>query len=403
MTPRTDTDDAQWITTGLDLGGHFRVTGMLDRSAIGNWAMVAAAQSIDPATTGGERRVALKIMRGRHLGKLAVYGQFVLEARLLRDWYGLGSAAGLLAAGYLRDSTDGGPRLGPGMVVLHSEAEAFAAEVDLRCAAEWRPFLVLSVVPFSTTLLHRMRQLHGPHTPALNAVVPLAEALAITIGGLDLLDACHGKQVYYRDHKPEHVIWRAGRCEFLDWNGGEWIEGPLRGSLPQSEAQLDIQNFIGYAIYPLFTGCAIDGAPIRPTQRSTPHPPPPASMCDGDHLPFYGAEAWLPADLRSILSRPFWSPAHRYNTARDMAAELRAFLQGWRVAGLANRLDRVMEEVATAQAHLYQAQRTMNTLARLTDQPHNAAFPISREIRRLQRHLQRMIDGQVLPSDGSDP
>ncbi|MDQ2809376.1 MAG: hypothetical protein M3Z04_21080 [Chloroflexota bacterium] len=403
MITRTDTDDAQWITTGLDLGGRFRVTGALDRSAIGNWATVVAAESLDPAATGGERHVALKIMRGRHLGKPAVYGQFALEARLLRDWYGLGSAAGLLAAGYLRDPAYGAQRVDPDGVVLHSEADAFAAEADLRCAGDWRPFLVLSVVPFTATLLHRLRQLHGPHTLALNAVVPLAEAVTITIAGLDLLDACHSEQVYYRDHKPEHVIWRDGRFEFLDWNGGEWVRGPLRGSLPQSEAQLDIQNFIGYAVYPLYTGCAIDGAAIRPTQRSTPHPPPPTSMSDGDHLPFYGAEAWLPADLRSILSRPFWSPMRRYNTAGGMAADLRAFLQNWRVAGLATRLDRVLDEVAAAQAHLRQAQRSMNTLVRLADQPRNASLTISSEIRRLQRHLQRMVDGQLFPGEGSDP
>ena len=47
MTTRTDTDDAQWITTGLDIAGHFRVTGALDRSAIGNWATVVAAESLD--------------------------------------------------------------------------------------------------------------------------------------------------------------------------------------------------------------------------------------------------------------------------------------------------------------------------------------------------------------------
>jgi hypothetical protein len=385
-----DTDDLIWERKGLTLGDRFRVSGALDTEARGNWARAVQADSLHSADTGDERQVALKIMRAQHLDSEGVYGMFGREARVL-DRFGTDvSATKLLACGFVR--TPSGLET---LVEMVENVDAFTAQMTARRLDNWRPMLVLQLVPFERTLLYRMRQVYSSRNPYLNAMVPLWEAITITVRGLTLLDKCHKEHLYYIDHKPEHVIWHDGRVRFLDWNAGEWSQGQRTGSFPQGLIQNDVLNYTGYVVFPLFTGVQLDGAPVSSIQRGTPHPPP-IHPADGELIKFFDAEEWLDKELKTILSRPFWTPEKRYANAQEMADALLSYLEKWKVGGLYERLLAVVNEVEVAQQSLKLAQAKLSTLNRLIDQPRNTDLPICMEVRRVRKRLQTFVNKQIL-------
>jgi hypothetical protein len=395
-------EDMRWIRRNMELGDLFRVVRPLDDQALGHWATVWDAYFRQPAgANASERwdpvRVALKIMRRTHLPTPRVYEVFSMEAGLLRDWHGRGSAAQLLACGYLRDAAPEAARLAPENLLLCADVDAFGDQAATRQAHGWRPFLVLSLVPFGRTLLYRLRQLQHPNTH-----IPLSEALEITIQGLDLLQTLHDAHLFYRDHKPEHIIWHGGRVQFLDWNGALALAAPPRGSHPEGEAQADIQNFIAYGVFPLFAARTYDNQPVSAIRRGAAHPPL-ITVPDHGVMDFYAAAAWLPLPLQRILSRPFYPLTRRYSQARDLAQALRAYRDAWAVPHLAGRLDRAVVEVAQAQQHLRAAQQQMNLLVRLAEQRPNRDHAIVSEITRFHQGLQHMINHHLLPLEEDDP
>jgi hypothetical protein len=393
-----DREDSVWEQRGLALGTNFRVLGSLDNEARGNWGRVVEADSLDPASTGNERRVAIKIMRARHLGSGDVYKMFGREARIL-ERFGLDvSAVRLLATGMIRKPNPAEIA----QVEMSSDVDDFTSNLLGKQRDGWRPFLVLQLTPFSHTLLCRLQQVRSVHTLHLNAMVPLWEAISITAEGLDLLEKCHKQQLYFIDHKPEHVVWHNDLVRFLDWNGGEWGQEGHTGSFPQGLVHTDIMNFIGYVAFPLFATLQLDNRPVRPLFRGTSHPPPPTTLADGEILSFYEADRWLDTDLKKLLSRPFWSAKSRYPSAKAMADELRGYLDKWMVEGLFERLADVLSEVDAAQQSLHRAQAQMRRLCRLTEKQRNTDLPITMEVNRIRKHLQTFVNQQVLTREESD-
>ncbi len=257
---------------------------------------------------------------------------FGREARIIDRFATEVSATKLLACGFVK-----APSGFEASLEMVENVDAFTGQMVARRVDGWRAMLVLQLVPFERTLLYRLRQVYSSRNPYLNAMMPLWEALTITISGLALLEKCHKEQLYYIDHKPEHVIWHDGKVRFLDWNAGEWSQGQRAGSFPQGLIQNDVLNYTGYVVFPLFTGVQLDGAAVRSIQRGTPHPPP-IHPADGELIPFYEAEEWLDTELKTILSRPFWNPGKRYANAQEMANTLISYLEKWKVGGLYERL-----------------------------------------------------------------
>lgn len=386
-----DPGDRHWDNRGLILGDQFRVVGGLDGDARGNWAKVVEAESLFPDATGGQRRVALKIMRDRHLADAEVYKMYGREARILDRYANEVAATTLLASGYVQQA-----RTGNAVPLEISEGvEDFTSQLPSRQQDGWKPLLVLQLSPFRRTLLHRLRQLYSSQTPYLNGMIPLWEAITITARGLSVLEKCHKQQLYYIDHKPEHVVWHDSRVRFIDWNASEWVQDERRGSVPHGLVQQDLMNYTGYVVFPLFTGLQIDGNPVRSIQRGTPHPPP-VQLANGELLDFFEANDWLGPELRAVLSRPFWSPGERYNSAMSMHDDLLNYLERWKVGGLYDRLVTVVNEIEAAEESLQRAQDKLRILHRLTEQPSTAQLPITHEVRRIEKHLRQFGDRQML-------
>ncbi|MDQ2809743.1 MAG: hypothetical protein M3Z04_22940, partial [Chloroflexota bacterium] len=389
--PATEQEDAAWIRAGLEIAGGYQVAGALDGPAPGNWALVVQAG-------GPAGPVALKIMRGRHLGRPEVYRMFAHEARVLARFGTRIAAAGLLAQGYLHPPLTANA---PAPADLYPDAEEFERALPDQLAQGGRPFLALEPVPAEATVLALLRGLsHGSDDPVHNRTVPLADALAITLAALDILAVCHAERLYFVDHKPEHLLWRDGVARFLDWNGGDWKAGPAGGSLPRADDQLDVLNFTGYVAYPLFTGRQLDGKAVQSIQRGTPQPPA-VQLADGDLLPFYEATAWLDPALQRLLSRPFWNPGARFAGAAEMATALRAYEQTWRreSGGMDRQAARALADLAEAQGTLGRALHRFDRLlgGSVFKRPAAERPAAAREVQRLTQHVQRFYSARVLP------
>jgi serine/threonine protein kinase len=199
----------------------------------------------------------------------------------------------------------------------------------------------VSAVPFAVTellqgesLADRLRS--GPLNPA--------KALNVAIQIADGLDAAHQRGIVHRDIKPENIfLTNDGRAKILDF-GIARIEQPARspGMGASSRHQTSSQFLVGTAGYmspEQVRGKSIDartdvfslGATIyemltgrRAFSRDTPVETLGAVLRDD---PMRHAETEkIPTELRGFVARALEKdPADRYQSARDLLLDLRAY------------------------------------------------------------------------------
>ncbi|HBP17006.1 MAG TPA: hypothetical protein DEA08_04305 [Planctomycetes bacterium] len=237
--------------------------------AYGSYGAVLSAERVRDG-----RPVALKVLRGRHRQEPRMRSRLLLEATLL----------------------------------LELDHPRLVSCLDAGVCAGW-PYLVMPKLAGRTLRQH------------LGSRVPLTRQLALSCGEqlLEALAYLHERDVVHRDVKPGNAMLDAeGRCTLLDLGlalaphlelgtehdraGTRGYRAPeLEGRASRADGRADLYG-LAVTLHELLTG-------IRPLE--TERGPTPS--------------AWLPSPLRAFLARCLRpDPDHRYASARDCLAALRA-------------------------------------------------------------------------------
>ncbi|MCI0463836.1 MAG: tetratricopeptide repeat protein, partial [Gemmataceae bacterium] len=177
----------------------------------------------------------------------------------------------------------------------------------------------------------------GSGHPATTGAAPLTPAQVARIGmqAAEALAHAHVQGILHRDIKPSNLlldehgtVWVTdfglARAEGLDdmTHTGE-VVGTLRYLAPerfrgQADGRSDVYS-LGLTLYELLTHRPAFDAPNREQliqQVTRAEPPPPRRLRPG-----------IPRDLETIILKAIArEPAHRYNSAADLAEDLRRFL-----------------------------------------------------------------------------
>ncbi|RME87321.1 MAG: serine/threonine protein kinase [Planctomycetota bacterium] len=172
----------------------------------------------------------------------------------------------------------------------------------------------------------------------LNGPIPIPRVLEISYQLCHAIGAAHELDIIHRDIKPENILFHQGRVILTDFGlatqegmqsitmAGARIGTPLYMSPEQAKGQkvdsrTDIYS-LGIVIYEMVTG----------------HPPFPVHLpvfeilkriSQGKKIPFHQQDIEVPRDLQHIINRATRiSPNERYQSAKDLEMDLKAFEMG---------------------------------------------------------------------------
>lgn len=161
-------------------------------------------------------------------------------------------------------------------------------------------------------------------------VLPISEAVEITIGILDGLAHLHNRKIIHRDLKPDNVLFQGNVPRLTDFgisramsvsSQSQTVSGTLSYMAPETfdgkrNTQTDIWA-VGVILYQLLTGnLPFPQKEMMPLIKAL-------AMKDPAPLP-----ASIPPDLQTIVKKALAKELpDRYKTADEMAKELREFLQ----------------------------------------------------------------------------
>ena len=236
-------------TTDLyDLGN------FIDTFALGHYARVVEAIDRRDNT-----QVALKVMRPEHVAPDEAprweAQAFVNEVELLKSLARSNTPIRFYDCGFIQATGD----YPDGEIVSHRiDIAAFRDNLFARNAAGWRPYIALEYVPRHQSLLYLMKDtLEGQRRR-----LPTEEGLSLAMQFGNLLIDAHEQQIFYLDHKLEHVYWDGTKLRVIDWNSSKRIEGTPQTL--EKQQQKDLHNLCVGILYPIFTGRSPQRGDLRP-------------------------------------------------------------------------------------------------------------------------------------------
>lgn len=366
----------------------YELGNFIDTYALGHYARV-----VEATDRRDERVVAFKVMRPEHVARddspkweaQAFVHEVNLLQRLSRNklpirYYDCGFINGTV------DYPDGD------IISCRTDLASFREQLFARNAAGWRPYIALEYLPRYHNLFYLMK----PTQQGQRRRLPVEEAMNLAMQFGSLLVDAHDAQIFYLDHKLEHVYWDGTRLRVIDWNSSKLIEN--KGQAFEIQQQKDVHNLCVGILYPAFTGLSPQRGELRAQPASQQEVE--ARYADVTHLDF-SSEPHLSPLIRELLER---GARQDFNTALDFLshAEQVASHFGWefrfQVANPA--LSHAREYIRQGLGKL----RESSDLAReARDLLMDAAIvdgineDMERELRRLMKSINDYLNARVIP------
>lgn len=254
----------------------YTLGNFIDTFALGHYARVIEATDLRDS-----RQVALKIMRPEHVVQDEAprweAQAFPHETDLLSTLDRSPVPIRFYDCGYVQSQAE----YPDGEIVsLRNDLRTFQDTLFSRNAAGWRPYIALEYVPREQNLLYLMKTNAGGQRRRL----PTEEGLSLAMQFGHLLLDAHGNNIFYMDHKLEHMYWDGKKLRVIDWNSSKRLENNATGI--DTFRRKDLHNFCVGILYPIFTGLSPQRGELRPQPAGQQEVE--ARYSDVTHLDFSG-------------------------------------------------------------------------------------------------------------------
>lgn len=368
----------------------YTIGNFIDTYALGHYARV-----LDATDLRDGRQIALKVMRPEHCNPDDAprweAQAFVHEADLLKRLSRSSTAIRFYDCGYLSTSAEY-PADGE-IVSYGTSVDAFREGLFTHNAKGWRPYLALENLPRHHNLLYLMKPTH----PDQHRRLPTEEALNLAMQFGKLLFEAHELNIFYMDHKLEHVYWDGQKLRIIDWNSSKWVD-PNGVQVLEQTRRKDLHNLCVGILYPIFTGRSPQRGDLRPQPAGQQDVD--ARYADINHLDFSG-EPTLSSMITDLLELG----------ARQDLNNASAFLQqvekiathfGWEF-----RFEHTDPTLLQAREHVQLGLKNLRDSTELARQAREALLEaatleginedMESEIRRLLKDINDYLNARVIP------